>query len=64
LGCSIDEIAASITEERFLKPRLLALRSGGLIAETKGGFVLTSRGRIAARIAMWCARIFAIRETA
>lgn len=60
-GCSREELARLVTEDVFVKPRLEALRSDGLLAASGAGYALTSRGYRAARIAMAFTRAFNIR---
>lgn len=61
-GCSRDDLARLVTEDIFLKPRLEALRSDGLLAASGAGYVLTQRGRRAARLARAITRVFNIRS--
>jgi hypothetical protein len=66
-GCAREDLSAVITADNFVKPRLEALRRDGLvIAAGSGpeGFVLSARGRSAARAANLLARAFRIRENA
>lgn len=62
-GCSKQELAAVITEETFMRPRLKALKDAGMLTSTEGGFVLTARGRRAAEFAVLFCRVFNIRES-
>jgi hypothetical protein len=62
-GCTHDDLGRLVTEDVFLKPRLEALRSDGLLAASgAGGYVLTQRGRRAARLALAFTRVFNIRS--
>jgi hypothetical protein len=61
-GCSREELAALITEERFVRPRLEALRRDGMVIAVDGGFVLTRGGKRAAQLASVLSRVFNIRE--
>lgn len=60
-GCSRDQLGRLVTEDVFVKPRLEALRSDGLLAASGAGYVLTPRGQRAARIALVFTRAFNIR---
>ncbi len=63
-GCSADELAALITDDLFVRPRLEALAADGVVMPVRGGWQLTARGRRAARTAAALAGIFRIREAA
>ena len=63
-GCSSADLARLITEDLFVRPRLEALALDGLLAPAGNGWSLTPRGRRAARIASFLARLFRIRESA
>jgi hypothetical protein len=63
-GCSDADLAALITEDLFVRPRLEALALDGLLAPAGNGWSLTPRGRRAARIACAVARLFRIPESA
>jgi drug/metabolite transporter (DMT)-like permease len=59
-GCSREELAAVVTEERFVAPRIAALRRDGIIAESAEGNRLTPRGARVASLAGLLARCFQI----
>jgi len=61
-GCARADLAGLVTEESFVRPRLEALRRDGMVAPAPGGYVLTPRGRRAARIASAVAHAFRIPE--
>jgi hypothetical protein len=63
-GCSSEDLAKLITDDLFVRPRLEALALDGLLASTASGWVLTPRGRRAARTASTIARLFCIQENA
>jgi hypothetical protein len=63
-GCTRDELAALITKERFVLPRLRALQRDGLLAPADTGAALTARGLRAARVATRLAQIFNLHESA
>ena len=63
-GCSDADLAELITEDLFVRPRLNALAADGLIVRAGDGWLLTSRGRQAARVASAVARLFRIHESA
>lgn len=66
-GCSREELSVVITADNFVQPRLEALRRDGLVVEAGSGlngFVLSARGRRAARAATAIARVFRIRGNA
>jgi len=60
-GCSRDELGRLVTEEVFVTPRLEALRNDGMLTASGAGYVLTTRGQRAARIALAFTRLFNIR---
>jgi len=62
-GCSRAELASRITEDRFVRPRLLALKRGRFLEEAGDGRRLTARGRRAARTAVMLSRLFNIHES-
>ena len=61
-GCSRVELAAIITEARFVEPRVRALTEQGLTIITPEGSRLTARGIRVARLAGLLARCFRINE--
>jgi hypothetical protein len=62
-GCSRDELALQITEQKFVHPRLLALQRGGFLEQVAGGKRLTARGRRAALTAVRLSRLFNIHDS-
>jgi hypothetical protein len=63
-GCSQDELAAMITQDQFVAPRIEAMRRDGLLTVSAAGFSLTPRGRRAARTALAFSKLFNVRENA
>jgi hypothetical protein len=63
-GCSPEELSSVITDSNFVKPRIDALKRDGMLAAADGGFVLTPRGKQAARMSLLLSRIFNIRDHA
>jgi hypothetical protein len=63
-GCSPEELSSVITDSNFVKPRIDALKRDGMLAAAEGGFVLTPRGRKAARLSLLLSRLFNIRAHA
>lgn len=63
-GCSHEELTELVTQDKFIRPRLEALKRNGMIKPATGGFVLTARGRTAAKAAAIFSRIFNIRRHA
>jgi len=63
-GCTRAELAAEVTEERFIRPRLDALKREGLIQAMAGGCRLTRPGIRIARLATALACAFGIHESA
>jgi hypothetical protein len=63
-GCTRSELASEITEERFIRPRLDALRRDGLIEVVPGGCRLTQPGLRVAELATALACAFGIHESA
>ena len=63
-GCARSELAALVTEERFVQPRLRSLGSGGFVDLADGGRRLTRKGQQTARAATILAGIFNIRDSA
>lgn len=61
-GCSREELAAHVTEERFVLPRIAALKRDRLVAGDAAGGTLTPAGRRVARLATVLARIFNVHE--
>ena len=61
IGCSREELGGVATEDVFLKPRLEALRADGMLVRSGTGYVLTSRGQRATRLAVVFSRLFNIR---
>ncbi len=61
-GSRHEELAAHVTEERFVLPRIVALKRDGLVAQDAAGGTLTPAGRRVARLATVLARIFNIHE--
>lgn len=64
LGCSPEDLSTVITDSNFVKPRIDALKRDGMLAAAGGGFVLTARGKQAARMSLLLSRIFNIRNHA
>jgi hypothetical protein len=63
-GCSPEELSTVITDENFVKPRIDALKRDGMLVSVAGGYVLTERGRQAARLSLLLSRLFNIRSHA
>jgi FkbM family methyltransferase len=63
-GCSFDELHEVIIRSRIVERRMEALRRDRIIIAANGGFVLTARGRSAARSASLIARVFNIQNNA
>jgi hypothetical protein len=63
-GCSPGELSTVITDDNFVKPRIDALKRDGMLAAVAGGYVLTRRGKQAARLSLLLSRIFNIRAHA
>jgi hypothetical protein len=63
-GCARIELAALISEDVLVWPRIEALCLDGLLQPSDAGWVLTSQGRKLAHIGMSFARFFNIRESA
>jgi hypothetical protein len=61
-GCSHEELAKQVTEERFVLPRIAALKRDRLVVVTEAGGTLTPAGRRVARLATVLARIFNLHE--
>jgi len=61
-GCSREELAAGVTAERFIHPRLAALKRDQLIAPGAGGATLTPAGHRIACLATILARLFNLNE--
>jgi len=63
-GCTREELSPCITEERFILPRLAALRRDGLVVAAGDGARLTPAGLRLARLATRLARFFNLHEGA
>jgi hypothetical protein len=63
-GCNREELAALITEERFVTPRLRGLEEGQFVAAEAAGHRLTPRGRRVARLAALVSGMFNIHDSA
>lgn len=63
-GCTREELSSCITEERFIFPRLVALRRDGLVVAASEGAKLTPSGLRLARLATLLARFFNLHEGA
>lgn len=63
-GCYRAELDPCITDERFITPRLAALRRDGLVTPTSDGARLTPAGLRLARLATLLARCFNLHEGA
>jgi len=61
-GCSGEELAAEVTEARFVLPRIAALKRDHLVTADPAGGTLTPAGRRVARLAVVLARIFNVHE--
>jgi hypothetical protein len=61
-GCTRAELAALVTEERFVEPRIRALKDQNIIAGTPTGNRLTPHGLRVARVAGLLANCFRINE--
>jgi hypothetical protein len=64
LGRTREELALVITEDRFVRPRLLGLRRGNFLAPAPGGDRLTPSGRRIARLATLFQVIFNLHDSA
>jgi hypothetical protein len=59
-GCTKDELARLITDERFVQPRFQALKRDGLVVSGH----LTPAGLRVARLSVLLAKVFNIHESA
>jgi hypothetical protein len=63
-GCSPEDLSTVVTDDNFVKPRIDALKRDGMLVAVAGGYVLTPRGKKAARLSLLLSRIFNIRAHA
>lgn len=63
-GCTSEELSGVITDSNFIKPRLDALRRDGILVAAADGYILSSRGKKAAHLAMLVSRLFNVEKNA